>query len=455
MRRPVVSTPLGAEGLDVVHGRTILLGDTPEALAAHIISLIEHPGLADRLGSAGRDLVQTGYDWSACLAGLEDLYQSLARSDAAAPAGLLEGLVMSGRKRLSICYAAPGSNLVGTAGTTRNVLNLAEALSDWAEVTVAFRRIEMPPMSQRCRAVAIERDAPHARGFKDDNAVRGLHPFAHLTYCRTLWSFAAQNATTFDLVLEKGWRLSGYLSAAFRHYGVPGILVENDLRLWTEPVTGLGSAAKYSLHRLAELVSRVSCRRLPGIIAETEELKALLAARRGIPPDRIDVVGLGVDHDLFRPMNQSEMRAAKGIAPDALVLLYVGAMDEYHDLEPVIEALGRVRHPSVELHVVGEGEYRVRCEANATAAGIRARFYGYVPHAQVPAHIAAADLCLAPYRTRAFYEGRVTFSTLKIPEYMARARPVVSVPSGSITRLIEDGVFRQSSCRMTSRHGCR
>jgi glycosyltransferase involved in cell wall biosynthesis len=31
------------------------------------------------------------------------------------------------------------------------------------------------------------------------------------------------------------------------------------------------------------------------------------------------------------------------------------------------------------------------------------------------------------------------FSTLKIPEYMACARPVVSVPSGSITRLIEDG----------------
>lgn len=82
MRRPVVSTSLGAEGLDVAHGRNILLGDTPEELAAHIISLIEHPDLADRLGNSGRSLVQADYDWSACLAGLEDLYQALVRSTA-------------------------------------------------------------------------------------------------------------------------------------------------------------------------------------------------------------------------------------------------------------------------------------------------------------------------------------------------------------------------------------
>jgi glycosyltransferase involved in cell wall biosynthesis len=34
----------------------------------------------------------------------------------------------------------------------------------------------------------------------------------------------------------------------------------------------------------------------------------------------------------------------------------------------------------------------------------------------------------------------VPFSTLKIPEYMACARPVASVPSGRIKRIIEDGI---------------
>jgi glycosyltransferase involved in cell wall biosynthesis len=58
----------------------------------------------------------------------------------------------------------------------------------------------------------------------------------------------------------------------------------------------------------------------------------------------------------------------------------------------------------------------------------------------VPKYIAAADLCVAPYRTKAFHQGLLPFSTLKIPEYMACGRPVVSVPGGSVERLIENQV---------------
>jgi glycosyltransferase involved in cell wall biosynthesis len=68
------------------------------------------------------------------------------------------------------------------------------------------------------------------------------------------------------------------------------------------------------------------------------------------------------------------------------------------------------------------------------------RFHGYVPHHRVPEFIAAADVCLAPYQPRAFPHGLVPFSTLKIPEYMACGRPVISVPSGHIQTLIEDQV---------------
>ena len=128
----------------------------------------------------------------------------------------------------------------------------------------------------------------------------------------------------------------------------------------------------------------------------------------------------------------------KELASRIPVIVYVGGIDEFHDLEPLIDALGRVK--SAELHVVGNGEYRARAEARAASHGIKNRFYGHVPHPSVPHYIAAADLCIAPYRTSAFHDGLVTFATLKIPEYMACARPVVSVPSPAIQRLIEDGV---------------
>jgi glycosyltransferase involved in cell wall biosynthesis len=114
-------------------------------------------------------------------------------------------------------------------------------------------------------------------------------------------------------------------------------------------------------------------------------------------------------------------------------------MDEYHDLGPVIDALTRSR-AALDLHVVGDGEYRGRYEAMARAAGVSCRFHGRVAHHDVPNYIAAADLCIAPYRTDAFHGRRLTFSTLKIPEYMACARPVVGVPCDSVLRFITPGV---------------
>ena len=166
----------------------------------------------------------------------------------------------------------------------------------------------------------------------------------------------------------------------------------------------------------------------------------MLVEHRKLSPERIEVVGLGVDHGLFRPMDQQSARTSLNLSPDVMLLLYVGGMDEYHDLEPVIEALASIRPPSVELHVVGDGEYRPRCEEKARRAKITSRFHGHVPHSIVPRFIAAADLCIAPYRTSAFHNGLLPFSTLKIPEYMACGRPVVSVPSGPVQRLVADRV---------------
>jgi glycosyltransferase involved in cell wall biosynthesis len=343
-------------------------------------------------------------------------------------------------RRLSVCYAAPGQKLLSYAGPTRNVLSVANALSQWADVTVAFRSIVEPIHTGRFRAIAIDSRRTTAASHQDDNATRGVHPIAHLSYCRTLREFAREQAASFDVVLEKGWRLSGLLSAAFRRRGVPGILVENDVRCWVEPVDDVRQLAKYALHVAADRVASSCSRRASMVVAETVELKNMLVDHRNIPPDRVTVVGLGVDHSVFHPMDPAAARRALAIGPDVIALLYVGAMDEYHDLEPVIEAVGRAARPNIELHVVGAGEYQDRYEAKARHAGTAARFHGHVPHTSVPQYIAAADLCVSAYRTSAWRGGAVPFSTLKIPEYMACGRAVVGVPGGTIQNPIADGI---------------
>jgi len=347
---------------------------------------------------------------------------------------------MTSRKRISICYAAPGQNLLPSAGPTRNVLNVANVLSEWADVTVAFRSVPQPIDTNKYQVIAIEPHVMNSKDAKDDNATRGFHPFRHISYCRNLWSFSKQQARSYDVVLEKGWRLSGYLLEAFRRRGVPGILVENDVRFWSEPLSNLSAVAKYLLHLAADNVASRCSRRASLVIAETQELKAMLVEHRRLSQDRIEVVGLGVDHAAFRPMDQQSARQSLKISQDVLLLVYVGGMDEYHDLEPVIEALASIRQPLIELHVVGDGEYRARCEEKARGARIGVRFHGQVPHSMVPPYIAAADLCIAPYRTSACHNGVIPFSTLKIPEYMACARPVISVPGGPTERLVENRV---------------
>lgn len=344
-----------------------------------------------------------------------------------------------GRERLSILYAAPGNSLLSTSGPTRNMLSLAEALSQWADVTVAFRHLLEPVKTDAFKVISIEAPTGGGDGQTDDVAARGLNPLTHLSYLRMLRSFARQWAGEFDVVLEKGWRLSGCLSAAFRTHGVPGILIENDIRNWHEPIRGTRAVARYMLHLAAQGVSGYTARRMPVVISETDQLKTMLVEERGLDAQHVSVVGLGVDHKRFYPMAQGEARQALGMPTDVYILLYVGGLDMNHDLGPLLEA-SALDIAGLEVHIVGDGVSRPHYEALAQAARLPVRFHGQKPHDQVPKYIAASDLCLAPYRAHAFSEQQVPFSTLKIPEYMACARPVASVPSGYIEKLITDQV---------------
>ena len=61
---PVVSTTLGAEGIDSVPGRDLLLLDSPEELARGVADLLAAPDEALRpMAEAGRRLVEERYDW--------------------------------------------------------------------------------------------------------------------------------------------------------------------------------------------------------------------------------------------------------------------------------------------------------------------------------------------------------------------------------------------------------
>jgi glycosyltransferase involved in cell wall biosynthesis len=91
------------------------------------------------------------------------------------------------------------------------------------------------------------------------------------------------------------------------------------------------------------------------------------------------------------------------------------------------------------MHLVGDGVRRAEYVDLANSLGAPVVFHGRVAHEAVPEYIAAADLCLAPYDAGAFSSGELGYSTMKIPEYLGVGRPVVSVPSGRIRTLLQEG----------------
>ncbi len=77
--RPVVSTRLGAEGIEAEDGRHLLLSDDSEGLATHVESLFEQPRLRERLRTEGRALVEARYSWDECGNRHLEIYDRLDR----------------------------------------------------------------------------------------------------------------------------------------------------------------------------------------------------------------------------------------------------------------------------------------------------------------------------------------------------------------------------------------
>lgn len=80
MGRPVVSTTLGIEGLDVTDGENFLRADDADGFARSILSLLDDAGLRARIAAAARQLMEQRFSWSRVAAQFEAIcLQALER----------------------------------------------------------------------------------------------------------------------------------------------------------------------------------------------------------------------------------------------------------------------------------------------------------------------------------------------------------------------------------------
>jgi sugar transferase (PEP-CTERM/EpsH1 system associated) len=85
MGKAVISTALGAEGLEAMGGRDLLIANAADQFADHVIAVLSDPGLRSRLGADGRRLAVEKYDWNGIVRKLEKVYETCL-----APAGTID-----------------------------------------------------------------------------------------------------------------------------------------------------------------------------------------------------------------------------------------------------------------------------------------------------------------------------------------------------------------------------
>src|SRR5262249_6015225 len=75
---PVVSTRIGAEGLQLAPGRDLTVTDTPDEMAAAILHMIRNPAPAQETAEQGRHRVLARYSWEPLTKKLDAIWRGVA-----------------------------------------------------------------------------------------------------------------------------------------------------------------------------------------------------------------------------------------------------------------------------------------------------------------------------------------------------------------------------------------
>ena len=176
--------------------------------------------------------------------------------------------------------------------------------------------------------------------------------------------------------------------------------------------------------------------KLSDTVSVSSEYLKNLALSFGVKNDNIFSVPVGADSGQFNPnINGSKIKETYGIKGD--LVLYIGQLHGAQYIDLFIKAVNIVLHKNsnVWFMIVGEGFMEKSLRELVEELGIKdkAIFTGSVPHHKIPEYIAAADICVAPFR-----DTKVTRckSPLKIVEYLASGKAIVAGNVGEVRKMV-------------------
>lgn len=224
-----------------------------------------------------------------------------------------------------------------------------------------------------------------------------------------------------DVVIERYYNFGGEGIAAARSVGALAVLEVN------APVIDHPGSTKATVDK-ALLIEPM--RRWRDRMCARADLM-VTPSRSILPPavesSRIVEVEWGADTDRFHPHAAGPLRFAR---PPGTLAVFAGAFRSWHGAIHLVRAIRQLRErgrTDISAVLIGDGPELPRARAEAGRVdGIL--FTGAIPHSDMPAQLAAADIGVAPFDPAAHGPLSLGFywSPLKLFEYMAAGLPVVA-----------------------------
>jgi glycosyltransferase involved in cell wall biosynthesis len=207
--------------------------------------------------------------------------------------------------------------------------------------------------------------------------------------------------------------------------------------LWPAIFAELGVLTSRRLIRLLERLELAAYAAADTVIVVSDGFRANLI-ERGVPAGKVHTIRNGVYPGEFDPDAPADpqLRATLGAGPDDCLVLYAGTHGISQGLTSVADAAARLTGEEIRFAFVGEGADKERLRHRVAEHGLRnVTLRPGIPHEQVPALLAAADICLVPLRDVPLFS---SFIPSKMFEYLAAGQPVVAALAGEAAQILRE-----------------
>jgi glycosyltransferase involved in cell wall biosynthesis len=215
---------------------------------------------------------------------------------------------------------------------------------------------------------------------------------------------------------------------------LPLVLEFNSSELWKGRYWG-----GLRLTRAAALVERINLRAADRVVVVSDVLRDALVAA-GTPAKKILVNPNAVNPEQFRPDVDGTAIRHRLALGTSTAIGFSGTFGHWHGIPTLADVLARVlaARPDVRWLLIGDGPLRYLVDQAIVSHGLHNQVVlpGVVPHADMPAYLAACDVLVSPHGRQA--DGGEFFgSPTKLYEYMAAGRPIVASAVGQIADVLQ------------------